>query len=519
MTREQVDKYGPLTLLIVSAALRFPRLGSGGFWLDEVMTAWRVIDLPTTITLNDGSPPFYPFLVWLSKTALGESEWTLRFPSAVAGSLLPPAMFVLLRRQLPLLTCAVAAAFMAFSPLSVYYAQEARAYSFLALVTVLFSAFCWLLISAPEAGGSVNRVHGLAAFLSGVAMVLSHNYGVFMAVAVAIVALIHTRHLEQPSRGSTVRGLALMMGLLALTWLAITGPNVMVFSAWVREAVTNNPVWPRFSVWRVAHGCLTTPVFNNYSLIAHPVAQACLGSAVLIWVAFFLPPRHPGRYWGQVCLLVVVLTVANDWRIPNFVSSRYEFGYAPVFLTTTALAVTAVPWSKIRLVLLVLLLGPFVTWNVQNLAHPSQVQSATKDMASLLARENVQAVFVTVQRRFDPLYLGSLTYYLHHRMGLAIPVIEIPRFQVVPDGFLSTTHYYKEYPELVAITAEQQTAGMKKAVASFSSIALIGRPPDLGGLFAAATDAGLVLQGTVEYPSYKDRGVGVVVLLRRPGDR
>ena len=154
---------GERALLVVivaaGAAIRFAGLGSQSWSPDEGVTVALLKlgfgDLFTAVRHSESTPPLYYVLAWAWAKVFGLNEYGLRSLSALAGTLTVPAAYVagasLVTRRVGL----VAAALAAFSPLLVWYSQEARSYALLVLlVTVSFALFAqrrlwwWAAVSA-----------------------------------------------------------------------------------------------------------------------------------------------------------------------------------------------------------------------------------------------------------------------------------------------------------------------------------------------------------------------------------
>ena len=130
-------------LTLLALILRLFQLAEWSFWHDEALTvllAQKPLGELIAITAADVHPPLYYLVVKLF-TVAGQNEWLARFPSALSGA---GAVFVLtlLGRELFDDEVGLAAGFiMAISPLQLFYAQEARMYTLLLLLTI-FSAWC-----------------------------------------------------------------------------------------------------------------------------------------------------------------------------------------------------------------------------------------------------------------------------------------------------------------------------------------------------------------------------------------
>ncbi len=115
-------------------------------WLDEGST-WQMIQhswgaLLWDLVSLDAAYPLYHLLLKGWVVLAGDSEWALRFPSAVAGAGAVVALFATpLRLSAPtplrIVPCLVAGLLLLTSPFALWYAQEAKTYSLLLLTATL----------------------------------------------------------------------------------------------------------------------------------------------------------------------------------------------------------------------------------------------------------------------------------------------------------------------------------------------------------------------------------------------
>lgn len=129
-------------ILILGSIFRFYGLENQSLWTDE-LASWKisghakVADMYTEIIDEDTHPPgYYLFLHYLMKY-VGDSELVLRLPSAIGGLLAIIAIYLLGLRVYSYKEGLIAAALVAVLNFPIYYSQEARAYSFLILFTIL----------------------------------------------------------------------------------------------------------------------------------------------------------------------------------------------------------------------------------------------------------------------------------------------------------------------------------------------------------------------------------------------
>lgn len=157
-----------LAATLLAAVLRLFRLGHQSLWVDEILT-WSTVTGREAMTigrlLENVHGPFYSLLVHGWCRIAGESEWALRMPSAVLGTLLVPATAWLAARWLGRETAAAAAWLAAASPFLIWYAQEARNYSMLMLCVAVAGALLLglreRLAAAPLAGAVGTSIVGL----------------------------------------------------------------------------------------------------------------------------------------------------------------------------------------------------------------------------------------------------------------------------------------------------------------------------------------------------------------------
>jgi mannosyltransferase len=147
--------------------LRFPTLEAQSFWVDEAVTAVRVLkpsllEMLAAVPSSESTPPLYYILAWAWTQLFGEDELGLRSLSALCGTLTVPVAYRATQQLVSRRAGLLAAALVATSPFLVWFSQEARAYVLgvlLAAVALLFFAkslnngrtrdyVCWGVASA-----------------------------------------------------------------------------------------------------------------------------------------------------------------------------------------------------------------------------------------------------------------------------------------------------------------------------------------------------------------------------------
>src|SRR5215212_7688605 len=208
-----------LAICVVGLAVRLYGLGSESLWWDEVYTIGEmahpgpleIIRLSST----DNNPPLLYLMLHYWILLAGNSEFSVRLPSAIAGAIAVAVLYrigaLLFDRSAGLL----AAFILALSAYHLRYAQEARAYGLMVFLTLLsFYFFLWVI------KGGAPRYVSIGYVISTALLMYTHFYGVFF-VAAQIVCLLSSR--ENLRRWIVPAGALI---LLYLPWVILVAINV-----------------------------------------------------------------------------------------------------------------------------------------------------------------------------------------------------------------------------------------------------------------------------------------------------
>ena len=194
-----------IAILLLATFLRFHNLDAQSFWNDEGNSARlseRSIQLIVEGTASDIHPPFYYFLLSGWRALVGDREFGLRSLSAFAGVMVVAGTLALGKASFSkrrggeaqrdkrfVWTAVLLSAFItAVSPPLIYYSQEARMYSLLALeatLSTLFLFWWWGEIRQKAEGRRQKRVVLLAMGYVIIAALGLYTHYSFPAVIVA----------------------------------------------------------------------------------------------------------------------------------------------------------------------------------------------------------------------------------------------------------------------------------------------------------------------------------------------
>ena len=235
----------PLVLILVlGACLRFYGLGRESLWNDE-LGSWRrshYDDLRTVIDKGvrpDVHPPAYQTLIYFLTKYVGDSEWILRFPSAVCGVL---SIFVIFLVGLRLYTpkeSLLASALMAVSWFPIYYSQEARSYSMLLLFTLMATYFWLGIVSAIGRKEKLRWPATVGYVVTAVISCYLHYFGLLIIALHCIGAML----LSIQRRQALVSCLSiyLCVGLAYVPWLPTMWTHLNRGPIWIPRP-TGNPL-------------------------------------------------------------------------------------------------------------------------------------------------------------------------------------------------------------------------------------------------------------------------------------
>lgn len=199
-------------LTILAAAVRFYRLGFQSFWLDEV-TCTRDVSRSLAEIWNQvvSSPPLYHYLVHFVYIIAGKDPFWLRVPSAVFGALLVPLFYWSLNRSFDRRTAFWGALVLAVSPFHLWYSQEMRMYSLLALEAFL-SMHYW------QKSLEEDRPRDWAGYvLASLAGLYTHNWFVFLTGAQVLWGYLEAYFWRRRLRSFTLS--LLVIGLFYAPWV------------------------------------------------------------------------------------------------------------------------------------------------------------------------------------------------------------------------------------------------------------------------------------------------------------
>lgn len=281
-----------LAILILAVVLRVIFIGTHSLWLDELFSLrFAGYDLPELIkevATFDNHPPTYYILLHYWISLFGDSEASLRTPSAIFSSLSVFITYKVGELLFDKRVAAIAGLLLAASEFSIYYAQEARMYSFLAFAAVLSVYFLLKLLKQQTTWSLFNYVW------SSTLLLYTHLYGIFIIVAENIYILTAIYAFNNKTTGIQIKhwvSAQILIFLLSLPWFGILINRVL--------NIGNEGFW------------VETPAIN--SVLKTFAAYSGTSRGLVIWISLML--------LGMLCVFIIKTTFGrkfiNEQLAPN----------------------------------------------------------------------------------------------------------------------------------------------------------------------------------------------------------
>ncbi|HUG13435.1 MAG TPA: glycosyltransferase family 39 protein [Thermomicrobiales bacterium] len=415
--------YGALVaIVVVGAFLRLTALRRQSLWFDEIDVVVRaqqpLPEVLRTFVASGENGPLYNILLALWVRFAGISEPAVRFPSAIAGVLAIPLLYLLGRRLAGSTTGLLAAGLLAISPYHVWYSQEAKMYT---MVVVLALVSTLALVEALER----NRLVWWVAWVIATSLLFYTHVATVLVFAAQVAFALATR---RAWRGRE-RSWLLAVGVLTLPYVPIAlwaarviGGGVVTWmpDVGLREAVRIFAI--KFAVFRY-----DADIQDRAALL-----YAALAVAGLIALA---RDRRQRPWWLMAGLLCVV-PVAGLWIVSlrqSVFSDRYGIVALPAYLLLVAAALAWMLRSRFGQPLAIAALALLVAFAWGPLRDVNRSHTAQK--------EDWRSAYAWIAERAEPgdvilIHPGYLitthTYFEQRERRLAeLQVVTIPTFKVL----------------------------------------------------------------------------------------
>ena len=341
-------------IILMAFLMRTFRIGEQEVWLDEAASFHMAVTTQWlgSAALNENTPPLYDLFLRLWLGLVSWSDASLRIPSAVFGTLFVLAVIWVGKEVFDQRVGLWSGFWAAVNPHHIYYSQEARAYSLLALTLVLTYLALWHALK-------VNTWRRWALVSACMLLSLYSNYLAILGLIPTVFLVLSWPKIDSKPQICFRFGAALFLSvLLFLPWylgsfVMTTHSGAGIF--WIPQAWENTP--PLLAIPKTLEvfglgsqaGLLSIPL-KQYSHLEFPASLRFMGLAGLIgmaiWVAgswkertLGIPQLRMRKLWLAVQLFfpLCLLWVVSFYK-PIYVAGRYDFVAFPAFPLLLGLA-------------------------------------------------------------------------------------------------------------------------------------------------------------------------------------
>ncbi len=320
--RPRALPFGLIALIVVGALLRFYHIGGPAIWWDEGFShRWATLPVKTVInetSTEDFNPPLYYLMLNGWVRVFGDSEASMRTPSAICSILAIWLTYLIGRQLLRHSVALLAAGCMAVSSFQVFYAQQARSYGLMLVFSLASMYFFVRLIRERNPGVVAGYLVCTAATL------YAHVYGIFFLMAQCLVVLTLWVRREKTEL-TIVRGvlIQLALGVLLIPWLLF---------ALSRAAAADAAFWIE----------KPTPLFLLREFRKFTGSRVAMGVAIVFLVFTFVTvmldwrrdqpaqlTRNEGKPFSPIGAMAFLLT----WfAVPHIVPIVMSFALHPIYV-------------------------------------------------------------------------------------------------------------------------------------------------------------------------------------------
>jgi mannosyltransferase len=312
-----------VALTVVAAVLYSVHLGGRSLWLDEVVSATYAHEgfsvFWHTITHADPNMSLYYVLLRLWTHVVGYSEAGLRSLSVLAGALSVPLMAAVGSKLFGRRVGLLGALLLALSPLMLVYAQEARSYSMLVLVTLGATLLFLRAMDEPTAGR-------LCAYVVVAAVSFYIHYFAALVLVVHLLALLVRGAWREAPRRWLIAAVVIAAGCAPEIFLAARRSQNL---AWVTQ--------PTLGSLRTFGEFLVSGQTN----LGHVTELAAAAFLLLAFGGAYFQYRSGSREQSLFALGWLVVPVALNVLISSTGHSFWVFYYMIIALPPLLLLIAA----------------------------------------------------------------------------------------------------------------------------------------------------------------------------------
>jgi len=209
-------------ILLAGLGLRLYRLGTESLWLDEGFTVYYArfsfLEILNKMATEENHPPLYYSIIHVWRLIAGESEFAVRLPSVIFGSLSIFMIYLtgclMAGREVGILSALI----LALSRFHIHFSQEARSYALLVFLALL--SFYFLL----KLSINFRRRYILGYIAASFLLMHTHVYALFLVLAQNLYCILRYITSAKQRQDLTLKRwifLQLILLILFIPWLTV----------------------------------------------------------------------------------------------------------------------------------------------------------------------------------------------------------------------------------------------------------------------------------------------------------
>ncbi len=205
-------------LIVLSVLLRIYRLGYESLTLDE-MASINVAkkSIGEIVSIRSNNPPLYYLILHFMINLFGDSEFSIRFPSVIFGSISIYLIYSIGKNIFDKNVGILSAFILSISIFHILFSQTARFYSLLVLL-VLLSNYYFIKI-LEDSDPKKDKKNTLRYMISTLLMIYTHGYGLLYLIFQNIYYLLFKKNIS-------IR-----------YWLKVQGIIILFFIPWINNMI------------------------------------------------------------------------------------------------------------------------------------------------------------------------------------------------------------------------------------------------------------------------------------------
>ncbi len=350
-TRLDTPRVAVPLLLVLAMALRLHNL-SESLWFDEVVysTHYRTpsVDRLWALVMKIPGPPLYPVLMYSWVSLVGDHELIVRLPPLLFGlGSIVLTYFIARRFHRPFMPL-LAGLLLCFSPVHVWYSQEATPYA-MTMCLLLTAVFVWPRLRTPPFSLAAYAVYSGALLMA----VLTHYYAAFFLLPFTLLAW----RTDKPIRQKVFLTHAVVV-LSVVAWLAVRyASGRLITSPPSLRPFTLLEWWMLFFHWFLQGNSIwtTLPIYQSLTyLVSTPLLLVMqIGAAILVLRGLW-PDREKESQLRTMELTLYLVTlpgvlyVLTILGLSHLSRERYVVFTIPFFALALARGATGFSRATVR---------------------------------------------------------------------------------------------------------------------------------------------------------------------------